>query len=89
VVAEIADPLTFVDRRIVTGATLPEEFDCPACGESYNDGPPLITVRRWDGEAVTICTDRCAEAIGFVDAVIGRRRAEARGDGICIVYMEP
>jgi hypothetical protein len=75
------------DRRVVFSDALPDRFTCSSCGESYDDGPPLVTVRSPDRPLMEFCTDRCTESAGFVDVVLARRIAEARGDAICIIYL--
>jgi hypothetical protein len=87
VVTAVEQDLMRLDRQVVIEDDLPTEFECASCGELYDDGSAVITVRRPKKADAPLCTDRCAEAFGFVDAVLARKRAEARGDAICIVYL--
>jgi hypothetical protein len=86
--ASALSSVDWLDKRVLeVDERVAADFECSNCGEAYDDSPPLIVVRKSDGSELPFCVDRCAESMGFVDAVLARRRAEARGDAICIIYL--
>lgn len=80
---------TTVSSRIPTSRpsddlTLP--FTCENCETEYADFPALIVVET-EEETLRYCTDACAEAAGWTQAVVRRYESELSGVSLSIVFI--